>query len=171
MCSSHSRHGQSTKRYLIYDRFPLVSTRPGPGPSTYDMGNFSYVKRRAPSYTFGCRHKLSSAGTSPGPNAYELPSFIGSGGGFYPWFPGFTIAGKRKIKDYVGPTPALRAIEYKCRCAPKFTIKGRLPPLCPSSTPSSYAYKPECVLGNRKLWPSWSFGIKHSPRKIIPITC
>jgi hypothetical protein len=159
--------------YSLHSRLKPIVSHGSPSPNAYYPENVPPIKTpRPPMFSFGARTKYIKRDSVPSPTTYNLPVAMGpkvidkksasafsmtgrsSVGSFYQDFQKTPGPGTYKIVDSGVTKTKL----------PLYTLKGRnFPPLHQSQAPGPGTYRPEKVLIDKKIYPSFSFGVKHSP--------
>ncbi|ODM95133.1 Outer dense fiber protein 3 [Orchesella cincta] len=155
--SLHYRHAQ-----------PKAFVTPSPGAYNPETSE-KIILDHSPKYSFGTKTEKKLKSNTPAPNAYNVPSVLGSNQeGTMQKAPSYSISGRGK--DAIDPRVAnpgpgkyeagsMDAMKQK---APAFSLSTRTQlPSDDTKKPGPGAYSAEKV--NLNLAPAHSFGIKHSP--------
>lgn len=162
-----------TPKYSLYSRRKEGVTFKAPGPGAYSpeaVGKQAYPHH--PEYSFGSRHKNRGTDQTPAANCYTLPGMLGktcqSG---KPQAPGYSVTGRSKIGSFhedlqrtpgPGTYSVTQPTKYKS-APPAYSMTSRNPmPGDGTQKPGPGAHSPETVYVNKKQYPKFSFGIRHS---------
>lgn len=158
--------------YSVYGRPRDMRKFRTPGPGAYypeKSGPMAYPK--APCYSLSSRTKGVKFDKSPAPNNYTLPGILGGRSCVKPSLPVFSMTSRSKIGSFhedlqKTPGPGTYSITdpsvYKNR-GPIFSMTARNQlPSDGTRKPGPGQHSPEKVYINKKKYPQYSFGIKHS---------
>lgn len=159
--------------YSLYGRPKKSAIFVTPGPDAYQAEKTPLLKeRRPPAFSFGLRTKTSIKDDNPSPNAYLLPALLGTNVVGKSSNPAYSMTGRSKNGSFdedLQKTPgpgSYKMIEpslYMKR-DPAYSLAGRFEVIVDKSVkPGPGAYYPEKVVKNKREYPKFSFGIKHSP--------
>ncbi|KAJ8032621.1 Outer dense fiber protein 3 [Holothuria leucospilota] len=164
--------GSGEPHYSLYSRpqDPARFSTPGPGKYSPEKAGKS-AHFSAPAYSFGSRTKGSKFDKSPAPNNYSLPQILGGRSIAMSSAPVYSMTGRSKIGGFDAdlqktPGPCTYNVTnpsiYKNK-RPQYSMTGRnVMPSDSTMKPGPGAHSPEKVYINRRKYPSFSFGIKHS---------
>lgn len=170
--------GDGAPAYSLHGRTreakPLCT--PAPGHYTPETSHKHYNKHSG--YSFGMRTKNFSKAGTPSPNAYTIPTYIGSGARSSA--PAYSMTGRSKIGSFhedlkrtPGPGSYKMVVPavYKYKC-PAYSMNGRnYLPSDATQKPGPGTYRPEGVVLHRDIAPKFSFGMRHSEYMALMPAC
>ncbi|XP_061428466.1 ciliary microtubule associated protein 1A-like [Lethenteron reissneri] len=181
---SLTRHGlEGSPVYSIQGRHrerTLAFRTPGPGAYASER-LFSPSEARAPAYSLAERTASRSVDLVPAPNAYSLPSTLGSHLPHRRSAPSFSVSARRSVGGHAedlartpGPAryDAAHASDLRPHRAPAWSLQSRSRlPGDNTQKPGPGAHRPEtCVSVTTRRAPTFRMGVRHSDY-VMPLIC
>lgn len=175
--TNSGKENPKAPRFGRAQRFHHTEDVRSPGPAAYNRdGGDKFIYSAAPSYSMSRSHRSKlKTPFSPAPNAYTLPSGIGPGTSPLVMGPSYSMGKAKRIPDAkleMSPGPAsylLPSTNVNLSKSPGFYIGRKVaPPRTCSSSPGPGAYGTHLVKFDKYSTPRITFGIRHSPFKVLP---
>jgi len=172
-----TRHGgDGAPAYSLHGRTSMAKPLCTPAPGHYAPERRSGNK--ASGYSFGMRTRRFTHDSTPAPNNYNIPTYVGSGARSSA--PAYSMTGRSKIGSFhedlrrtpgPGSYKTIVPAVYKYKC-PAYSMNGRnYLPSDATQKPGPGTYKPEKVINHKAIAPKFSFGVRHSEYMALMPAC